>query len=73
MPWGLLVVAHLVIDALRLDLLLCLPHAGNLWPGVHNGGHGVVVDVPTAPGQQLHTCHAILLSLLAQQTADGDI
>ena len=55
--------AHLVCYAFSLDLLLCFPHTGHLWPSIHNRWHSVVVDVTASARQQFHACDTILLCL----------
>ena len=61
--------AHRVLDALLLELLLCLAHPRNLRVGVDDRRHAVVVNVRVATEHALHADDALVLGL-AERTGD---
>lgn len=65
--------ADVVLDAGGLDLGLVLADPGNLGVGVHDAGDGSVVDMAVALLDVLDNGNSLLLGLVSQHGAEGNV
>ncbi len=66
-------LADLVLDASSLELLLGLADPSDLRVGVHDGGDGVVVDVPVTLADVLDGGNTLFFGLVREHRSEGDV